>query len=79
MFAALNSIGLYVFWGFIGISIMAPLFFVGNVVQVAKTADTYHFRGYYKLKKEHHKREVRRYGSVVFLTSIIVIGFIVLP
>lgn len=78
IFAVFNSFGLYVFWGFVGLAIMAPLFFMRSLFEFAKTADRYHFRGYYKLEKEHHYRSVRTYGSLALICSVIVVGFFVI-
>jgi len=78
MFGVINLIGVCAFWGFIGIATFAPLLFVGNAVQAAKTANNYHFRGYYKLKKEHHIKSVRYYGLLALATSLIAFSFFVI-
>ena len=75
MFAELNIVGLYVFWGFIGMATLAPVLFIGNAYQAVKTPDNYHFRGYYKLKKQHHIRSVRAYGTLAALSSFIIVGY----
>jgi hypothetical protein len=72
MLVSLNAVALYFFWGVIGLILIAPVLLLGSAYQAAKAADTYHFRGYYRLKKQHHLREARWYavlltGGVTFM------------
>lgn len=69
--ASLNVALLYLFWGAIGAAILAPILFVTSIYQVSRTSSHYHFRGYYRMKREYYHKSARAYGWLVVLCMVL--------